>query len=354
MSKQWALATLPLAILLAACSSQPAATPSEHAATSAAPSAEASAMADGGSGSEVAKADHGDHKGFPVTIENCGVSITYEKAPEKAITMNQGATEVMLALGLEDHMVGTAYLDDPKIGDKFKAAYDKVPVLAEKYPTLEQFLAAEPDFAYASYPSAFEAKNTKDREELKADGINTYVSDFGCKDHEGQPASWERVYNQITDIAKIFGHADHADKIINEQKKIVDDIAAKKAAKGAKAVWWDSGVKESPFVAGGTGGPQLIMDAVGFENAFKSTADNWFDSTWEEFVAADPDWIILADASWDEAKGKIEHAKNDPVLKELRAVKEDKFLTLPFSQTTPGVTLVDGLESLDKQLNESK
>lgn len=353
MSKQWAFATLPFAILLAACSSQPAATPSESAAASAVPSAEASAMADGGSGSEVAKADHGDHKGFPVTIENCGVSITYEKAPEKAISMNQGATEVMLALGLEDHMVGTAYLDDPQIGDKFKAAYDKIPVLAEKYPTLEQFLAAEPDFAYASY-SPFTSEKFKTREELMADGINTYVSDFACKDLEGQPATWERVHNQISDIAKIFGHPEKADALVADQKKVVDEISAKKAGKGAKVVWWDSGVKDAPFVAGGTGGPQLIMDAVGFENAFKSTADNWFDGTWEEFVAADPDWIVLADASWDEAKGKIEHAKNDPVLKELRAVKEDKFLTLPFSQTTPGVTLVDGLESLNKQLSESK
>lgn len=349
MSKRWALMTLPLAAILAACSSQPAASPSD----SAAPATEASAAASSEASSEVAKADDGDHKGFPVSIQNCGVDITYEKAPEKAITMNQGATEVMLALGLEDHMVGTAYLDDPQIGDKFKAAYDKIPVLAEKYPTLEQFLAAEPDFAYASY-SPFKSDKFKTREELLADGINTYVSDFACEALEAEPATWERVHNQITDIAKIFGHPEKADKLVADQKKVIDEISAKKAGKGAKVVWWDSGIKDAPFVAGGTGGPQLIMDAVGFENAFKSTADNLFDGTWEEFVAADPDWIVLADASWDAAQGKIDHAKNDPVLKELRAVKEDKFLTLPFSQTTPGVTLVDGLESLDKQLGESK
>ena len=156
------------------------------------------------------------------------------------------------------------------------------------------------------------------------------------------------------DIAKIFGHADAGEKLVAEQKKLIDEVSAKKAGKGAKVVWWDSGQKEAPFVAGGTGGPQLIMDAVGFENAFKSTADNWFTGSWETFVAADPDWIVLADASWDEAKAKMEHAKNDPVLKEMRAVKEDKFLTLPFSQTTAGITLIDGVEALDKQLSESK
>ncbi|MER1990697.1 MAG: iron ABC transporter substrate-binding protein, partial [Solibacillus isronensis] len=37
-----------------------------------------------------------------VTIENEGMSITYEEAPQKAISINQHVTEVMLALGLED------------------------------------------------------------------------------------------------------------------------------------------------------------------------------------------------------------------------------------------------------------
>ena len=47
-----------------------------------------------------------------VTIENEGITIVSEKAPTRAVTVNQHATEVMLALGLEDSMVGTAYLDD--------------------------------------------------------------------------------------------------------------------------------------------------------------------------------------------------------------------------------------------------
>ena len=47
-----------------------------------------------------------------VTIENEGITIDSEKAPTRAVTVNQHATEVMLALGLEDSMVGTAYLDD--------------------------------------------------------------------------------------------------------------------------------------------------------------------------------------------------------------------------------------------------
>ena len=36
-----------------------------------------------------------------------------------------------------------------------KEAYESIPVIAEKYPTIEQLEAVDPDFVYASYGSAF-------------------------------------------------------------------------------------------------------------------------------------------------------------------------------------------------------
>ncbi|WP_278258006.1 hypothetical protein [Nocardioides convexus] len=70
------------------------------------------------------------------------------------MTMNQGATEVMLALGLQDRMAGTAYLDD-SVPAKWRAAYDGVEVLSKEYPDHETLLAARADFVYGSYSSAF-------------------------------------------------------------------------------------------------------------------------------------------------------------------------------------------------------
>ncbi len=63
-----------------------------------------------------------------VELENMGVKMVFPEAPKRAITLNQHATEVMLALGLESSMVGTAYLDD-SILPEYKAQYDKIPVL---------------------------------------------------------------------------------------------------------------------------------------------------------------------------------------------------------------------------------
>ena len=43
---------------------------------------------------------------YPLTFKNCGIDQTINAAPMKVITMNQGATEFMLAMGLQDHIAG--------------------------------------------------------------------------------------------------------------------------------------------------------------------------------------------------------------------------------------------------------
>ena len=123
---------------------------------------------------------------YPLTIDNCGFEVTYEAAPEHAITMNQSATEIMLALGLQDKMVGTAYLDDT-ILPEYEDAYNSIPVLAAEYPSKEVLLGAEPDFGYGSYSSAFGEEAAGPRQDLLDLGITSYVSPMACEDRSCVP-----------------------------------------------------------------------------------------------------------------------------------------------------------------------
>ena len=69
------------------------------------------------------------------TYTSCGITNTLTQTPSRVVTLNQGVTEFMLAMGLESKMVGTAYLDDD-IWPRYKTAYDAIPVLEERnYPT---------------------------------------------------------------------------------------------------------------------------------------------------------------------------------------------------------------------------
>lgn len=281
--------------------------------------------------------------GYPVTISNCGVERTVTDRPSRVVTLNQGATEVVLALGLETQLAGTAYLDDA-VPAAWQAAYDSVPVLSAEYPSKERLLEAEADFVYASYASAFDDQVAGSRDELADRGIGSYLSPFFC-DRDPADPSFETVWTEVTEVATALGHPQRAEALIAEQRRELASLAAADSGGGTEVVWLDA-VDKAPSVGAGDGGPQLVMDAVGASNAFADLAGNWAEVSWEKVLAADPDVIVLSDAAWSRAADKKAHLLGDPVLKNLRAVREHRFVVLPFSETTPGVRLVDGAGTL--------
>jgi iron complex transport system substrate-binding protein len=283
--------------------------------------------------------------GYPVPVDNCGVTSSVAAEPSRAVTMNQGATEVMLALGLQDRMAGTAYLDDA-VPQKWQAAYDSVDVLADEYPDRETLLETRPDFVYASYTSAFDREAAGPADDLAEVGIASYTSPLGCGDDVPRPdVTFETVWDEIDTVADVFGVPDRADDLRADQQDELTALADQAAGDGTEIFWFDSGDKTALAGAGG-GGPQLIMDAVGATNLFADLEGGWADVSWERVIDADPDVIVLADAAWSTADDKIAMLESDPALSKLRAVQDASFVVLPYSETTPGVRLADGARAV--------
>lgn len=286
---------------------------------------------------------------YPVEASSCGWTSSITAPPERAVTMNQGATEVMLALGLEDRMVGTAYLDDA-VPEKWKAAYDAVDVLSAEYPDNETLLEAEPDFVYGSYASAFGDDAAGPQDELEELGIGSFLSLFGCGENKpSAEVSFDSVWDEIETVADVFGVPDRAAELEETQTEQLDQLEETAPGEGFDVFWFDSGDRTA-FAGAGEGGPQLILDAVGATNLFADLEGGWADVSWEQVVGADPDVIVLADASWSTADDKIAMLEKDPVLRNLRAVQAKAYVVLPFSETTPGVRLADGAVTVGAQL----
>lgn len=287
--------------------------------------------------------------GYPVTATSCGFTATITEPPRRAVTMNQGATEVALALGVQDQLAGTAYLDD-SVPARWKAAYDAVPVLSTEYPDHESLLAARPDFVYGSYASAFGKDAAGSQDELARLGIGSLTSLFGCgEDEPSADVSFDAVWAEVAVVGDVFGVPDRAARIQRDQADQLAAIRTARSGAGDEVFWFDSGDKTA-FAGAGEGGPQLILDAVGATNVFADLDGGWADVSWEKVVAADPDVIVLADASWSTAKDKIAFLEQDPVLRTLDAVKARRFVVLPFSETTPGVRLAEGAQEVSDQL----
>lgn len=274
--------------------------------------------------------------GFPLTLENCGVKVTVDSPPERAVTMNQAATEVALALGLEDQLVGTAYLDD-EIIPEFADAYAAIPVLSDEYPSTEVLFAAEPDFVYGSYASAFADEAAGDRAALQAAGVGSYLSIGGCPSfrESGEALAFDDVFGEFADVAAIFGASEEGEELVSEQQELV--ASADVSGLGDLTVlWWDDAL-DAPSVGACCGAPAMLMTALGVTNEFGGEPGSWATVNWEQVVADDPDVIVLVDASWSLAADKEAHLRSDPALQNLSAVVNDRLVTIPFSATTPGV-----------------
>src|SRR3989344_5501869 len=67
---------------------------------------------------------------YPLTVENCGSSLTFAQAPARAVTIGQAATEMLYALGVGDKVVGTSLWFN-NVAAQYKAQDDRIERLAK-------------------------------------------------------------------------------------------------------------------------------------------------------------------------------------------------------------------------------
>ncbi|WP_371786152.1 ABC transporter substrate-binding protein [Streptosporangium subroseum] len=288
--------------------------------------------------------------GFPVTVTNCGVTTTYRQPPRRAVTLNQHATEVMLALGLETSMVATAYLDD-KILPEYESAYAGIKVLAKEYPSYESLLSVEPDFVYGGFNSAFDEKEGRGRAVLAKAGINSHVNIEGCPTG---PVTMVQVEDEVRTIGKIFGVADRAEREIVAMRGVLDDVKQKiDGADPVKVFVYDSGDKTA-FTAGGAGIGNEMIKLAGGTNLFADLPKSFGDVSFEQVAERAPDVIVIYDYGDESLESKKKFLLANPALKDVPAIKNQRFAVLPLSSTVLGVRVPTGVQSLARQLHPDR
>ncbi|GHC44479.1 lipoprotein [Streptomyces flavofungini] len=285
--------------------------------------------------------------GFPYTVTNCGTKTTYEAPPKRAVTMNQHVTEILLELGLKDRIAGTAYLDD-KVLPEYKKAYDSRPVLAKEYPSYEKLLAANPDFVYGGYASAFAAGDGRSREALAKSGIKSRLNIEGCAK---KSVTMDDVYREVREAGATFGVRDRAQKWVRDARAHLA-ATAEKSAKGGKApavFVYDSGDKTA-FTAGGRGIGNDIIERAGGRNIMADLDKPFGDASWETVVDRRPDVIVIYDYGASTVAQKKKRLLDDPALKDVPAIKNKRFAVLPLSDVVLGVRAPGAVRKLAEQL----
>ncbi|MDW6059383.1 ABC transporter substrate-binding protein [Streptomyces sp. FXJ1.4098] len=319
----------------------------------------------GGGAEGAGKSAGSTGSGYPRTIDNCGRKVTLKSAPERAVSLNQGTTEILLSLGLADRMAGTATWTDPVLKGLEKANAS-VPRLADNAPSFEKVLDADPDFVTASFVSTLGKGGVATREQFEKLGVPTYVSPSDCsagKDNDSggdgsrsTPLTLDSVYGEIADLARAFGVAERGKKLIAELKGRVSKATAGLDASDVSLMYWFAN-SQSPYLAGCCGAPGAITRAVGAENAFAGTHDEWPQINWETVADRDPDVIVLGDLTRKQqtaetAQAKIRFLESNPATRNLTAVKKKRYVLLSGQSMNPSIRTVEGIEKVAAGLRD--
>ncbi|PRD42566.1 ABC transporter substrate-binding protein [Phyllobacterium phragmitis] len=301
---------------------------------------------------------------YPLTLDNCGVSVTFEKPPERAVTIGQSSTEILLSLGLSDRIVGTAVWVGPVLKG-FESQNEKIKRLSDNSPSFESVVAQEPDLVAVQFEwDVGQNGAVGTREQFSELGIPTYISPADCvaKDNSGggdgvrkERFTMELVYQEIRELAQIFDVNERGEQLVADLKKreadAIASVAGSKTA-GLPVVFWFSSkdVRGDAFVAGKNGAPAYILQALGAKNVI-DTEEEWPLVSWETIVGKDPAVIVIAEMdrrryAADDPAVKIKFLETDPVTSHLDAVGKKHFVMMDAQSMNPTIRTIDGIEAL--------
>ena len=280
---------------------------------------------------------------YPLTIttydyDGNEIETTYEKAPEKVLAVYQGSIETMLALGLEDHLVATAGLDN-EVPEDLKEAFSKTNYLDEFTPSLETVTMLEPDMIL-SWSSLFSDK-----------GCNTYYNTNTRPDGD---RTLENEFTDILNIGKIFDVQDKAQAIVDDAKAVIDKTLTATADvkdKPSVMVLEPLGDDITNYGVKSLGGDMVTQLGATLANPDASTVGK------EDIIAANPDviFVVYMPYAGDDPEtvknSQLAVIQDDESLKSLDAVKNGRVYPIMLSEMYASATRTqDGIETFAKGL----
>ncbi|MFE3517958.1 ABC transporter substrate-binding protein [Streptomyces sp. NPDC059166] len=310
----------------------------------------------GGGGASDGAARTPSAAGFPVTLENCGRTVTVDQPPRRAVSLDQGSTEILLSLGLADRIAGTATWTDPVMKglEKDEAAVDRI---AENRPSYERVLDEEPDFVTASFESTLGKGGVASRAQFDELGVPSYLSPADCsgKDNSGggdgartEPLTMDAVYGEVRDLAAVFGVPERGEKLVADLRARIAKATAGIKASDTTLLYWFANA-EAPYMAGCCGAPGVITGELGARNVLHDTHEEWPQVSWETVADRNPDVLVIGDLTRrsqtaESAAKKIEFLENDPVTRTMDAVRHKRYVLLSGQAMNPTIRTVEGVE----------
>lgn len=305
---------------------------------------------------------------YPLALENCGVSLTFDAAPETVVTVGQATTEILYTLGLGEKVQGTSVWFT-EVLPEFADLNAGVERLADNDPSFESVVAKRPDLVTVQYEWHVGPQGIVATRAQFADlEIPTYTLPADCvgKDNTSgsdgtrlEPYTMAGIYQGISELAQIMNVPEKGDEIVSgmqAREAAAIETAQALGLEDASAVFWFSSAEMDidPYVAGNGGAPAWMMASLGLKNVVESP-EEWPVVSWETIARANPSVIVVARMDRrrfeaDDYEKKLEFLKTDPVTSQMDAVQEGRIVIIDAHAMDPSIRNIAALEELSAAL----
>ena len=272
---------------------------------------------------------------WPRTVtDDAGRELTIPAEPERLVSLAPSNTEIVCALDACDRLVGVTDFDDhpPEV-----VAIDKVVNMAQV--DVEAIVAAEPDLVLAA------------GNELTPTPVIEQLADLGLSVLVLYPESLDEVTADIELVGAAIGREDAAATLVDRMERRVEAVERAVADLDRPRTFYEVGVFEGTIYTAGEG--SFLASLIETAGADPITGDARSTSIEiEDLVAADPELILLGDATYDETITP-ESVAARPGWDSMTAVADGRVVVVSEDAviTRPGPRIVDGLEALARAIH---
>lgn len=206
-------------------------------------------------------------------VDDRGIELTFDKVPEKVVSLLPSNTEILFELGAGDKVIGVTQNDTyPEEVLEIEQVADFETVNAER------IVEMNPDIIFAS------SSNEGQIEQLESTGLKVFVIESAL--------TIEDVYGDIQQIAQVMDVEEQGQQIVEMIKSQIAAVQEKTATiETKKKVYFEISPAPEVWSVGSNTFQQELMDAAGIENVF-SEQEGWFSVTEEDIINVNPEVIL--------------------------------------------------------------
>lgn len=252
---------------------------------------------------------------FPVKVtDQLGREVTIEKKPEKIVSGYYISTSLLIALGLEDNLVGIEAKADSR--PIYKLAAPKLLELPSvgtaKNFDLEGCAALNPDLVILP---------AKLKDSIPA------LEELGIKVLAVNPENGDLLNEAIDIISKATGTTQIAYMLKSFSNALINQISNAIAGSKKPAVYLSSNGTFTAAAGAKMYQNTIIENAGGTNAAAEITDTSWAKVSYEQINKWNPDVIVIA----SDADYTVEDVLSDPAVSQVTAVKEKRVYKMPDS-----------------------